>query len=151
MTTAAYDELARHWSRLHRFGHVYSIVSWDRAAMMPAKGNEARAQGLAEMDALLHSLRTEPRLAGAARRRGARQPARDPAQLDQFERAAGAAGGGEVARRFALRACLAKPAPGRRLARLSRQPARGRAPCPRGGEAPRRRHRPGAVRRADGP
>jgi len=63
MTTAVYDELARHWSRLHRFGHVYSIVSWDRAAMMPAKGNEARAQGLAEMDALLHSLRTEPRLA----------------------------------------------------------------------------------------
>jgi carboxypeptidase Taq len=63
MTTAAYDELARHWSRLHRFGHVYSIVSWDRAAMMPAKGSEARAQALAEMDALLHGLRTEPRLA----------------------------------------------------------------------------------------
>jgi len=63
MTTAIYDELARHWSRLHRFGHVYSIASWDRAAMMPPKGNEARAQALAEMDALLHGLRTEPRLA----------------------------------------------------------------------------------------
>ena len=63
MTTATYDELARHWSRLHRFGHVYSIASWDRAAMMPAKGNEARAEALAEMDALLHGLRTEPRLA----------------------------------------------------------------------------------------
>ena len=63
MTTAVYAELARHWSRLHRFGHVYSIASWDRAAMMPTKGNEARAQALAEMDALLHGMRTEPRLA----------------------------------------------------------------------------------------
>jgi len=63
MTTAVYAELARHWSRLHRFGHVYSIASWDRAAMMPSKGSEARAQALAEMDTLLHGLRTEPRLA----------------------------------------------------------------------------------------
>jgi carboxypeptidase Taq len=63
MTTAVYAELARHWSRLHRFGHVYSIASWDRAAMMPTKGSEARAQALAEMDALLHGMRTEPRLA----------------------------------------------------------------------------------------
>jgi carboxypeptidase Taq len=63
MACPVYDELARHWSRLHRFGHVHSIASWDRAAMMPSKGNEARAQALAEMDALLHRLRTEPRLA----------------------------------------------------------------------------------------
>ncbi|MEP7301227.1 MAG: carboxypeptidase M32 [Caldimonas sp.] len=62
MTTAAYDELARHWARLHRFDHLYSIVSWDRAAMMPAKGSEARARALAEMESLLHGLRTEPRL-----------------------------------------------------------------------------------------
>ena len=63
MTTAVYEDLARHWSRLHRFGHVHSIASWDRAAMMPSKGNEARAAALAEMDALLHGLSTEPRLA----------------------------------------------------------------------------------------
>ena len=63
MTTAVYDDLARHWSRLHRFAHVHAMASWDRAAMMPRKGNEARAQALAEMDALLHGLRTEPRLA----------------------------------------------------------------------------------------
>jgi carboxypeptidase Taq len=64
MTSAAYEELARHWSRLHRFNHLHSIASWDRAAMMPARGNEARAEALAEMDALLHRLRTEPRLGG---------------------------------------------------------------------------------------
>jgi carboxypeptidase Taq len=62
MTTDAYDELARHWLRLYRFGHVYAIASWDRAAMMPAEGNEARAQALAEMESLMHALRTEPRL-----------------------------------------------------------------------------------------
>ena len=80
MTTAAYDELARHWQRLHRFGHLSSMASWDRAAMMPSKGNEARAQALAEMDALLHSLATEPRLAALVDRAG-----QEP--LDDLERA----------------------------------------------------------------
>ena len=63
MTTAAYDELTRTWGRLHRLGHLSSIAGWDRSAMMPPKGNQARADALAEMDALLHGLRTEPRLA----------------------------------------------------------------------------------------
>ena len=66
MTTAAYDELARHWSRLHRLSHVHSIASWDRAAMMPAKGSQARGEALAEMDSLLHAMQTEPRLAELA-------------------------------------------------------------------------------------
>ena len=78
MTTAVYDDLARHWSRLHRFAHVHAMASWDRAAMMPRKGNEARAQALAEMDALLHGLRTEPRLADLIAR--AEQEALDDAQ-----------------------------------------------------------------------
>ncbi|HEX2540792.1 MAG TPA: carboxypeptidase M32 [Caldimonas sp.] len=64
MTHPAYDELVRHWARLHRFFHLQAIAHWDRAAMMPAKGGEARAQAMAEMDGLLHRLRTEPRLAG---------------------------------------------------------------------------------------
>lgn len=63
MTTDAYDELTRTWTRLHRLGHLHSMASWDRAAMMPSKGSEARAQALAEMDALLHRLRTDPGLA----------------------------------------------------------------------------------------
>jgi carboxypeptidase Taq len=62
MTTTAYDELARTWARLHRFEHLQSIASWDRSAMMPPKGNDARADALAEMESLLHGLRTEPRL-----------------------------------------------------------------------------------------
>ena len=63
MTTAAYETLVRHWARMHRFDHLYSMASWDRAALMPSKGNEARAAAMAEMEALLHSLGTEPRLA----------------------------------------------------------------------------------------
>ncbi len=63
MKTDAYDELTRNWTRLYRFGHLQSMAGWDRAAMMPPKGGEARAQALAEMDALLHRMRTDPGLA----------------------------------------------------------------------------------------
>ncbi|MEO8924570.1 MAG: carboxypeptidase M32 [Caldimonas sp.] len=63
MKTDAYDQLTRNWTRLHRLGHLQSMASWDRAAMMPPKGGEARARALAEMDALLHRMRTEPGLA----------------------------------------------------------------------------------------
>lgn len=62
MATPAYDELARTWLRAYRFQHLQSIAGWDRAAMMPAAGNEARAEAMAEMDGLLHKLRTEPSL-----------------------------------------------------------------------------------------
>lgn len=60
--TPAYDTLARTWQRLHRFGHLQSIAGWDRAANMPAKGNEARAAALSEMAALMHGLVTDPSL-----------------------------------------------------------------------------------------
>ena len=57
---AAYEQLARLQLRLHHLGHLGSIVGWDRNTMMPPKGNEARAAALAELDALLHRMRTEP-------------------------------------------------------------------------------------------
>ena len=159
MTAAAYDELTRHWTRLHRFGHLQSIAGWDRAAMMPTKGNEARSLALAEMDGLLHRLRTEPRLvellASAERdslddfqRANLRE---GPARLARLECRARIAGGSEVARHVALRARLADAASGRRLGRLRRQPARGAAPDARRSEVPGRRHRPVAVRGVDGP
>ena len=78
--TTPYGELTRHWTRLHRFGHLQSIAGWDRAAMMPTNGSEARALALAEMDGLLHRLRTEPRLVELLDRAG-----RDA--LDDFKRA----------------------------------------------------------------
>ena len=63
MSTPAYDELTRTWTRLHRLGHLQAIATWDQSAMMPSKGSAARADALAEMDTLLHGMRTEPRLA----------------------------------------------------------------------------------------
>ncbi len=59
----AYDELARLQLRLHRLNHLGSIVWWDRATMMPSKGNDARAAAEAELEALIHQLQTDPRQA----------------------------------------------------------------------------------------
>src|SRR5262249_16718907 len=62
--TPAYTELCRAHTRLHRYNHLPSIVGWDRNAMMPPKGSEARAAAEAELSALIHRARTDPRLAG---------------------------------------------------------------------------------------
>jgi carboxypeptidase Taq len=59
----AYDDLKRVWLRLYRYGHLQAIAGWDRAAMMPAKGSAARAEAMAEMQVLMHGLRTDPALA----------------------------------------------------------------------------------------
>ena len=58
----AYDELCSVWTRLYRFGHLQALADWDRAAMMPAHSHTARASAMAEMDGLMHGLRTDPRL-----------------------------------------------------------------------------------------
>ena len=60
---SAYEELTGIWTRLHRFQHLQSIASWDQAAMMPSKGSTARANAMAEMEGLLHRMRTDPKLA----------------------------------------------------------------------------------------
>ena len=62
MNTPAYDDLTTHFTRLHHYAHLGSIVSWDRAANMPPKGNDAHASAMAELAALMHRLRTEPAL-----------------------------------------------------------------------------------------
>ncbi|MEI6738422.1 MAG: carboxypeptidase M32, partial [Pseudomonadota bacterium] len=63
MSHPAYDTLAATWLRLHHFDHLQAIASWDRSALMPANGNAARANAMAEMNGLLHSIRTDPALA----------------------------------------------------------------------------------------
>jgi len=60
----AYAELTRVHARLYRYYHLASIVGWDRNAMMPPKGAEARAAAEAELSALIHRTRTDPRLVG---------------------------------------------------------------------------------------
>lgn len=51
---SAYQKLTSIFTRLYRYNHLAAIVGWDRAAMMPSKGNEARAAAQAELDVLIH-------------------------------------------------------------------------------------------------
>src|SRR5688500_13856184 len=78
--TPAYAELCRVYARLYRYHHLSAIVGWDRNAMMPPKGNEARAAAEAELNALIHRTRTDPLLAGWLR-------AAEDEPLDAIERA----------------------------------------------------------------
>jgi len=61
--TPHYTELTRVWARLYRYNHLGAIVGWDRNAMMPPQGNAARAAAEAELYALIHRTRTDPKLA----------------------------------------------------------------------------------------
>ena len=80
MTHPAYSELIATWQRLHHFGHLQSIASWDRAALMPSKGNDARAAAMAEMNGLMHRMRIDPQLAKALANA-------EQEDLDDFQRA----------------------------------------------------------------
>ena len=62
MQTPSYEDLAGHYTRLHHFQHLGSIVGWDQAANMPPKGNEARAAAMSELAALMHRMRTDATL-----------------------------------------------------------------------------------------
>jgi carboxypeptidase Taq len=62
MTSPALTTLNSTFKRLHNFSHLSSIASWDQAAMMPAKGNEARAAAMAELQVLMHQTLTDPAL-----------------------------------------------------------------------------------------
>lgn len=76
----AYAELCRIQTRLYRYGHLASIIGWDRNAMMPPKGHAARAAAEAELNALIHRTHTDSRLAGLLE-----QAEAEP--LDEVERA----------------------------------------------------------------
>ena len=79
-TKPAYTALTEHYARLHRYHHLSAIVGWDRSAMMPPKGMEARAAAEAELNGLIHRHRTDARLSGWIE-------AAEQETLDDFERA----------------------------------------------------------------
>ncbi len=62
LATPAYTELTTLNTQLHNLRHLASIASWDRAANMPPKGQDARAAAMAELAGLMHRLRTDPKL-----------------------------------------------------------------------------------------
>ena len=64
LNTTAYAQLTALHTRLYRYRHVAAILSWDRNTMMPPEGSTARGAAEAELQALIHRTRTDPRLAG---------------------------------------------------------------------------------------
>lgn len=60
MTTHAYSQLEATFQRLYRFSHLGAICGWDQHTMMPAGGNNARSQALAELQVLMHQILTAP-------------------------------------------------------------------------------------------
>ncbi|SIQ83150.1 carboxypeptidase Taq [Aeromonas sp. RU39B] len=59
----SYQKLQQHQRRIYRLQHLAAICGWDQATMMPAGGNEARAEALAELKLMLHERQTAPELA----------------------------------------------------------------------------------------
>ncbi|MBA3057029.1 MAG: carboxypeptidase M32 [Gammaproteobacteria bacterium] len=64
MTQPFAQNLITTFTRLYRYAHLASMVGWDQSAMMPPKGNEARAAALAELQVLMHQTLTSESLEG---------------------------------------------------------------------------------------
>jgi len=87
MTSPALTTLNATFKRLHHFSHLSSIASWDQAAMMPAKGNEARAAAMAELQVLMHQTLTDPALKALFSEAAAAElPDADQASLAEMQR-----------------------------------------------------------------
>lgn len=62
MSATAYSQLEAVFTRLYRYQHLAAVAGWDQAAMMPAKGNDARGAAMAELQVLMHATLTDPAL-----------------------------------------------------------------------------------------
>lgn len=58
----AYERLEEHFEKIKRLGAVLAVLRWDKAAMMPEGGAEARSEQMAALQGVRHQLLTEPRL-----------------------------------------------------------------------------------------
>lgn len=63
MSQTAYQAVVATFTRIYRYEHLGSLASWDQAAMMPSKGNDARGSAMAELGVLIHNTLTDPALA----------------------------------------------------------------------------------------
>ena len=52
----AYENLSDHFKKIGDLRHVYSISSWDEAAMMPVGGGPARGEALASLGVVIHEM-----------------------------------------------------------------------------------------------
>ncbi|MGB0694247.1 MAG: carboxypeptidase M32 [Rhodospirillaceae bacterium] len=61
----AYRSLTDRFERIGRLGEAQEVLSWDRAAMMPAGGAAGRAEQMAVLSTVLHEMITDPALSDA--------------------------------------------------------------------------------------
>ncbi|MGY3569558.1 carboxypeptidase M32 [Vibrio paucivorans] len=59
---SAFDKLVQHSKKISHFNHLAAICGWDQAAVMPAGGNQARSEAMAELSVHIHGLLTQPQL-----------------------------------------------------------------------------------------
>lgn len=74
----AYEQLELRHARLSRFDHLGAMLDWDRLVNLPAGSGASRAAALAELESLIHGLRSDPALGDLLDR--AEQETLDPAQ-----------------------------------------------------------------------
>lgn len=65
--TPMYDSLDAAFAKIHRYEHLAALAHWDQASMMPAGGNGARSEALAEIQVLIHSATCAPTVLSAVR------------------------------------------------------------------------------------
>lgn len=58
-----YEKLKQHFMKISHLNHLGAVCGWDQAAMMPAGGNRARGEALAELAVLVHQRTNAPELA----------------------------------------------------------------------------------------
>jgi len=74
----AYEQLELRHARLSRFDHLGAMLDWDRLVNLPVGAGASRAAALAELESLIHGLRSDPALGDLMDR--AEQELLDPAQ-----------------------------------------------------------------------
>ena len=55
-----YQKLTERFQQIYRLDHAITYLNWDQMVMMPANGNDARAQAIAELASVRHGFLTAP-------------------------------------------------------------------------------------------
>jgi len=56
----SYQKLIERFQQIYRLDHAMTYLSWDQMVMMPANGNDSRAQAIAELASVRHSRLVAP-------------------------------------------------------------------------------------------
>ena len=55
-----YKALEQHFRQINDLAHVFAVLYWDEATMMPLGGGPARANAMAALAGILHQRRSAP-------------------------------------------------------------------------------------------